>query len=302
MDSLLVANTPTACDRPLAARDHAYDLEYGGAGGGRSCGLTAAAGDRTGDPRLGPLAANGGPTRSMALLAGSAAIDAGPPGGCKDAQGRPLQVDGRGWPRPWPAARCDIGAFEARPASPANPVDPPAPGLQGVHYFAQTGHTVSGVFYDFYRRYGDLTIFGLPLTEAFADHRRTVQYFERARLATTPAGVVEDPLGSLVTAGRTFPPVAPPRPGAGRLYVAATHHTLSGRFLDLWQRHHGRLLFGAPISEPLREANGDGTGRTYLVQYFQNARLEYHPEHAGTGNEVQIGLLGRQYLRKIGML
>jgi len=38
------------------------------------------------------------------------------------------------------------------------------------------------------------------------------------------------------------------------------------------------------------------------VQYFQDARLEYHPELAGTDNEVQLGLIGRQYLQKIGLL
>jgi hypothetical protein len=61
-------------------------------------------------------------------------------------------------------------------------------------------------------------------------------------------------------------------------------------------------LFGYPISQPLHEQNGDGTGRTYLVQYFQNARMEYHPELAGTGNVVTLGLLGRQALQQRGWL
>jgi hypothetical protein len=57
------------------------------------------------DPMLGPLADNGGPTLSMALLDGSPAIDAG------DATGAPL-VDQRGLPRDNPP---DIGAFEVQP-------------------------------------------------------------------------------------------------------------------------------------------------------------------------------------------
>ena len=196
----------------------------------------------------------------------------------------------------------DSLAISVHASSLTDAVDRPATGLKGVQYFAQTGHTLRGTFYDFYRSYGDLNVFGLPLTEAFTDHGQLVQYFERARLALTAQGVGESPLGSLVTAGRSFPAAAPFLSSASSLYFAGTRHSLTGRFLDFWTRHHGQLLFGAPISQPLPEQNGDGTGRSYMVQYFQNARLEYHPELAGTDNEVQIGLIGRQYLAKLGLL
>jgi hypothetical protein len=66
---------------------------------------------------LGPLAANGGPTETMALLPGSAAIDAGETA-CVDAVGAPLSEDQRGDPRGTP---CDIGAFEVQPQPPAEP-------------------------------------------------------------------------------------------------------------------------------------------------------------------------------------
>ena len=178
-----------------------------------------------------------------------------------------------------------------------SPVDPPPAGLEEVQYFAQTGHTVRGTFY---HRYGDLKVFGLPLNEAFADHGPVMQYFERARLEITADGVRESHLGALLTAGRAFPPVPPSPVTAGSRYFAATRHSVSGRFLDFWTRHHGQLLFGDPISQPLTEQNADGTGRTYQVQYLQNARLEFHPELAGTGNEVQLGLIGRQYLQQTG--
>jgi len=58
------------------------------------------------DPMLGPLADNGGPTMTMALLNGSCAVDAGPvtpPAG--------ITTDQRGQPRPVGAAT-DIGAVE----------------------------------------------------------------------------------------------------------------------------------------------------------------------------------------------
>jgi hypothetical protein len=67
-------------------------------------------------------------------------------------------------------------------------------------------------------------------------------------------------------------------------------------------QHRGSDLFGSPISEPFTEQNGDGTGRGYLVQYFQNARLEYHPEYAQTAYAVSLGLLGREYLQSRGLL
>lgn len=59
------------------------------------------------DPVLGPLAANGGPTRTHALLVGSPAIDAAGPGPCASAK------DQRGVSRP-KGGGCDIGAFEAK--------------------------------------------------------------------------------------------------------------------------------------------------------------------------------------------
>ena len=68
------------------------------------------------DPRLGPLALNGpGETETMALGAGSVALDAAPASG--DGACPPTATDQRGVTRPQGAA-CDLGAFEARPAAP----------------------------------------------------------------------------------------------------------------------------------------------------------------------------------------
>ncbi|MEW5939264.1 MAG: choice-of-anchor Q domain-containing protein, partial [Chloroflexota bacterium] len=64
----------------------------------------------SGDPLLGPLANNGGPTQTHAVLAGSIAIDAGEDGICAAAPVNNL--DQRGVTRPQ-GAHCDIGAYES---------------------------------------------------------------------------------------------------------------------------------------------------------------------------------------------
>jgi hypothetical protein len=73
-----------------------------------------------GDPVLGPLADNDGPTKTMALGPGSAAIDQLPVGSNCPA------TDQRGIARPQGPA-CDIGAFELVPTPPANPANAAAP-------------------------------------------------------------------------------------------------------------------------------------------------------------------------------
>ena len=169
----------------------------------------------------------------------------------------------------------------------------------GSLYFAKTHHLVSPLFAPFYRRGGGLAVFGLPLTRMFLEGVSTLhptQYFERAGLVFLDSGVMILPLGSLVSAGQVFPRVPPAPSTSASTYFPATGHTLSGRFLTFWRTYGGDSLFGPPISQPFFAQNDDGTGRSYLVQYCQNARFEDHPELAGTGYEVQLGLLGREYL------
>jgi (2Fe-2S) ferredoxin len=66
---------------------------------------------------VGPLKFNSGPTQTHALVAGSPAIDAGDPSGCRNSQGALLSTDQRGFARHVDGnndgtARCDIGAVE----------------------------------------------------------------------------------------------------------------------------------------------------------------------------------------------
>jgi hypothetical protein len=76
-------------------------------------------------------------------------------------------------------------------------------------------------------------------------------------------------------------------------WFPAVGHTLQGPFLKFWQSHGGLAIFGYPISEQFPEVS-ETDGKTYTVQYFERNRFEYHPEFAGTDNEVLMGLLGVQ--------
>lgn len=83
---------------------------------GNTCGFNQSSDlvDVTGQElALGPLADNGGPTVTRALLAGSVAMDRVDPANCVDEDGGSLATDQRGMARPQGAA-CDAGAFEAQ--------------------------------------------------------------------------------------------------------------------------------------------------------------------------------------------
>lgn len=78
-----------------------------------------------------------------------------------------------------------------------------------------------------------------------------------------------------------------------RIYFPETRHSITFGFLNYWRTHGGLSQFGYPRTEEFQEIN-PADGKTYTVQYFERARFEYHPEHAGTPYEVELGLLGRQ--------
>ena len=109
---LTIVNNPASpANCAGTINDLGNNLWFGGTGG--TCpGVNA-------DPRLAALANNGGVSRTMALGAGSAAIDAG--GACPS-------FDQRGFPRP--VGTCDAGAYEAN--STVADTTPPTCSLLGV--------------------------------------------------------------------------------------------------------------------------------------------------------------------------
>ncbi|MBK8821823.1 MAG: S-layer homology domain-containing protein [Anaerolineales bacterium] len=99
---------------------------------------------------LGILQDNGGPTKTVALLKGSNAIDgADPVFGCTDSSGVAISKDQRGLPRT-AGVRCDIGAYEFSDYTPPTVssivrVNPNPTNLASVNFTVNFSETVTGV-------------------------------------------------------------------------------------------------------------------------------------------------------------
>ncbi len=111
VNSLVAQNgAPSGPDVFQGAEGASLSARFNLIGDGSGSGITNANGNHVGtsgspiDPKIGPLANNGGPTRTHALLAGSPAIDAASDADCP-------AVDQRGVARPQ-GAGCDIGSYE----------------------------------------------------------------------------------------------------------------------------------------------------------------------------------------------
>jgi hypothetical protein len=173
------------------------------------------------------------------------------------------------------------------------------PGQQGDpgKLFPETGHQVTGEFLAFWNSAPEPeTLFGYPITD-MTDHNQKqgvkVQYFQRARMEYDPSlpkgqQVQLAPLGEWfysVEAGQ--PADFPTANGACRTIQdpAGKDRAVCYAFLQFYDRHQGDKYLGLPIS------NAEWLeGR--LVQYFQRARMEWHPERPA-GQRVTLTDLGK---------
>jgi hypothetical protein len=161
------------------------------------------------------------------------------------------------------------------------------------HYFSQTGHNVTGEFWTFYQSVPDAAlIFGLPITEQFptADGSGlTVQYFEKVRFELHP----DQPVGLRVVLSDLGTKLYQAGAPSINLTTAGACRILNGygvcyEFLAFFNEHGGQARFGNPISGS--EFQPDGR----LVQYFEKARFEWHPELTA-GQNVMLADLGGIY-------
>jgi len=165
------------------------------------------------------------------------------------------------------------------------PVDAVADPHQATSVYAN-GHTVSAPFLTYWQARAD--VLGAPETQAFTDTKHlgaTAQYFQNGELLQTGSGVTPAPLG------------AEQQPVGGATHAS---YTPDPHFIKYWTEHGGQKVFGSAVSPLLNRPIGDGTGRSYLVQYFRNARLEYRPTL--NGYVVAPGNLGDQALQAMGWL
>jgi len=165
-------------------------------------------------------------------------------------------------------------------------------------YFGETGHKVEG---DFLVAYESATnpelIYGYPITEAYQDQRtgRFIQYFEKARFELFPDKPAEirvyiTPLGKLLY--EQTAELASPRSIPGCRYFPETKYYVCYAFLEFFNAHGSAAQFGYPISNFEIQ---DG----WIVQNFQRARFEWHPE-LPSGEKVQLTKLGEQYFDLMG--
>jgi hypothetical protein len=199
------------------------------------------------------------------------------------------------------------------------PLSAQAAPLAAEQCFAEVPYCISGRFEQYWRTNGGLVVFGLPLTTA--TKQRTgegpttylVQVFERASFELHP----HDPrpydvqlrrLGveMLAAQGRDWQSFPKSDPNAPH-YFPETGQAIAPEFWGFWSSHglefdgnkNGKsfaeslALFGMPISPAQWEQSSDGN--SYLVQWFERARFEHHPE-APADFQVQLGLLGAELL------
>jgi CSLREA domain-containing protein len=111
------AGVPASCGGPAGL----YPIANFNVASDSSCPLAGTANLLSTNPLLAPLAANGGPTRTMGLYDTSPAIDHVPTMNCTMF---PMTIDQRSQPRPFGGA-CDAGAFEGSVGPVPAPPPPP---------------------------------------------------------------------------------------------------------------------------------------------------------------------------------
>ena len=182
--TLLASNAGGNCDAQSLV-NAGHNLSFGD--------LSCPAAFLNGNPQLGPLQDNGGPTETIDLGAGSAAISANPPGVACPA------TDQRGVPRPAGGA-CDIGAYQ---------VTAPLASTGPVLALSSRSATVSGAVTPYAGQgavsvqYGTSTAYGLtsaavnvggvssaPVSIALGGLRPRTRYHYRLLISTTDGTAV----------------------------------------------------------------------------------------------------------------
>ena len=161
------------------------------------------------------------------------------------------------------------------------------------------GHAVGPRFVAAYRRLGT-SVVGFPVDEPYTLGGVLVQDFEHLRLEWRNGQVVVGNLGresaSYIQCGFGQDEAGP---CANGLYDSSgsAPQTHAPDFARFTQGHGGAAVFGEALTRVYKAKNGDGSGRTYEMQLFAKARLEWHPENSNPVYRIELGLLGPEVLR-----
>lgn len=181
--------------------------------------------------------------------------------------------------------------------TPATPQSPPQVQSETVIYVDVTGHTIREPFLTYYVAHGGVARFGFPRTDAIGEGGSTVQYFQRARLefVTDEEGerVVQSPLGKSLHSGEDLS-AASTQTDTGS---TPEQYAVDQVFANFYASNNGREAYGSPIAPAADEEQVNGV--TLYTQYYEFARLEYHP---GAATPVLLGLIGDEYLMQRGWL
>jgi hypothetical protein len=178
-NTLLFLNSGGNCSTLIV--DSGHNLSSGAAG--------CPASFSSGNPNLGPLQDNGGPTKTISLQSGSAAVDKVPSSGA----GCPA-TDQRGVPRPG-GEECDIGAYEVM-APKATTNGPPDVSARGATVAAtvtpNSGDASVSFDYGTSTHYGSATpvqtldgVTAVPVTAKLGRLKRNTTYHYRVRVSST---------------------------------------------------------------------------------------------------------------------
>jgi beta propeller repeat protein len=90
----------------------------------------------------------------------------------------------------------------------------------------------------------------------------------------------------------TDPQDPPAVPSSDALYIPETQQFVSSGFKSFWQEYGGPHFFGYPLTSEFAEEHPE-SGDDIIVQYFERAKLEYHPD-APEDERIRLALLGHE--------
>jgi hypothetical protein len=183
----------------------------------------------------------------------------------------------------------------------------------GCRTFPETGRTVCGQFLEYWDAHGGLPQQGFPISGEMAERSEVdgktylTQYFERAVFEFHPQNdppydVLLSLLGAIAL--REHFPGGPPPPGGNvmpgeSVLFPETGKRVSGVFLAYWRANGGLAQQGYPLTDAFFDPEPP-TGTRRVVQYFERAVFEWHPENDPPYNVLLSRLGAERYERLYG--